>query len=118
MKKIAMLASVAVVQTILESACPNVTGGVVAPRSKTAAQPPRDVCGPRRHVVEIREADPAIDKIHHDRMRDLFITKAYQPNTTVLLGPNVVLDFSELEARDPKCSGDPRQCTHRAADRA
>jgi hypothetical protein len=52
-------------------------------------------------VVEIREADPAIDKIHHDRMRDLFITKAYQPDTTILLGPNVVLDFSELGARDP-----------------
>jgi hypothetical protein len=101
MKKIALLASVAVLLTMAGAVLSQRKKDVVGPRPKTAEQPPRDVCGPNRHVVEIREADPAIDKIHHDRMRDLFITKAYQPDTTILLGPNVVLDFSELGARDP-----------------
>jgi hypothetical protein len=101
MKKIALLASVAVLLTMAGAVLSQRKKDVVGPRPKTAEQPPRDACGPNRHVVEIREADPAIDKIHHDRMRDLFITKAYQPDTTILLGPNVVLDFSELGARDP-----------------
>lgn len=57
-----------------------------------------DPCGPTRHVVEIREADPAGDQVHHNTMRDTFIAKANEPNTTILLGPNVVLDFSKIEA--------------------
>jgi hypothetical protein len=55
-------------------------------------------CLPRRRVVEIREADPAVDMTHHNAMRDAFIVNAPRPNTTILLGPNVVLDFSAIEA--------------------
>jgi hypothetical protein len=55
-----------------------------------------DRCGPRRRTVEIREADPAVDRARHDQMRNLFIQSANQPDTTILLGPNVVLDFSGI----------------------
>ena len=56
-----------------------------------------DRCSPRRRVVEIREANPDVDLSHHDAMRDIFIQKASQPNTTILLGPTVVLDFSKID---------------------
>jgi hypothetical protein len=69
--------------------------GFVASTTALLGQP-SDQCPPARHVVEIREADPAVDKAGHDRMRDLFIQSAYQPNTTILLGPNVTLDFSGI----------------------
>ena len=49
---------------------------------------------PLPNVVEIREADPDRDRQHHDKMRDLLIKSAATPNTTILLGPNVVLDFT------------------------
>jgi hypothetical protein len=71
---------------------------VVGPRPDTV-ELPSDECGPRQHVVEIREADPAVDKEHHDLMRDTFIKTAYQPDTTILLGPNVVLDFTGTKDR-------------------
>ena len=45
-------------------------------------------------VVEIPEADPAADQLHHDNMRRTLIDAVKVPNTTVLLGPNVVLDFT------------------------
>src|SRR4051794_36499950 len=45
------------------------------------------------HTVEIAEADPAIEP-HHGQMLDLFISAVNQPNTTVILGPHVFLDFS------------------------
>lgn len=98
MKKGAILASVAIVLAVAGAALSQRGRGVVGPRP-TTAEIPKDECGPRRHVVEIREADPAVDKAQHDRMRDLFIRQAYQPDTTILLGPKVVLDFSELERR-------------------
>jgi hypothetical protein len=48
-------------------------------------------------IVEIREADPEADKQHHDDMRDDFMRAVQQPNTTILLGPDVLLDFSHAE---------------------
>jgi hypothetical protein len=50
---------------------------------------------PEPRIVEIREANPEIDKQHYKAMRDLLIQKAQIANTTILLGPNVVLDFSD-----------------------
>ncbi len=58
---------------------------------------PVDECLPQPEIVAIREADPALDLDHHRRMRDLFIEKAQRPNTTIVLGPTVVLDFSTIE---------------------
>jgi hypothetical protein len=97
MKKVAILASVCVALASVGVALSQQDRGVVGPRPKTLA-PPREGCGERRHVVEIREANPEIDKNHHDLMRNTFIAKANQPNTTILLGPKVVLDFSGIEA--------------------
>jgi len=59
------------------------------------AQAP-DQCLPTPRIVEIRKADPAVDRANHDRMRDAFIRAVGQANTTVLLGPDVVLDFSGI----------------------
>jgi hypothetical protein len=53
-----------------------------------------------RRVIEIREADPAVDKAHHDQMRSCLIDAVAVPNTTVLLGPNVVLAFSDAPDTD------------------
>ncbi len=55
---------------------------------------------PLPHTVEIREADPQINKQHHDLMRRLLIKSVAIPNTTILLGPNVVLDFSDASDDD------------------
>jgi hypothetical protein len=55
---------------------------------------------PPPHIVEIREADPQINKEHHDRMRQLLIASVKTPNTTILLGPSVVLDFSDASDAD------------------
>jgi hypothetical protein len=71
-----------------------VLGLIVSPTSLLAQ--PADRCPPARHVVEIREADPAVDRGVHDHMRDVFIKSANEPNTTILLGPNVTLDFSDI----------------------
>jgi hypothetical protein len=53
-----------------------------------------DTCSPHPKVVEIREADPAANRELHDRMRSLFVASVVGPDTTILLGPDVVLDFS------------------------
>jgi hypothetical protein len=71
------------------------TGNFLVTPATLAAQAP-DQCQPGRHVVEIREADPAVDRDHHRLMRDEFIKRANEPHTTILLGPNVVLDFSGI----------------------
>lgn len=51
-------------------------------------------------VVEIWGADPEIDKAHHDFMRRCLIESVAKPNTTILLGPNVVLDFTDARNED------------------
>jgi hypothetical protein len=48
-------------------------------------------------IVEIREANPKLNKRHHDLMRRLVIESVSIPNTTILLGPNVVLDFTDAK---------------------
>jgi hypothetical protein len=50
---------------------------------------------PAPSIVEIREANPDRDRRHHERMVQLLTEKARTPNTTILLGPDVVLDFSK-----------------------
>lgn len=97
MKKLAFLASGWFAASSVGCASPEVARDVHGPLATGVAQV-ADKCSPRPYVVEIREADPAVDLEHHRRMRDTFIVKALQPNTTILLGPNVVLDFSEIEA--------------------
>lgn len=49
---------------------------------------------PKPHTFEIREADPQIDKASHDLQLKTLAVELQKPNTTVLLGPNVILDFS------------------------
>jgi hypothetical protein len=51
-------------------------------------------------VLDIPEADPAVDKDHHDEMRRQLIEAVGVPNKTIRLGPNVVLDFSEVTNED------------------
>jgi len=74
-------------------------GDVLDSRGREAAQEPpiQRFCprDPPPRIVEIREADPQIDKQHHDLMRRRLIESVPVPNTTVLLGPNVVLDFAD-----------------------
>lgn len=96
MKKLAVLASVLAVLASFGVALSQRDRGAVG-RRPTTVELPKDECAPQRQIVEIRTANPAADKNHHDVMRQLFIDKAKQPNTTILLGPDVVLDFKEVE---------------------
>lgn len=50
---------------------------------------------PPDDVVDIVEANPEVDKHHHDEMLRKLVTSIRTPGVTVRLGPNVVLDFSE-----------------------
>nr|MDQ5873041.1 hypothetical protein [Acidobacteriota bacterium] len=63
---------------------------------------PRTICSsePPPRVIEIREADPTVDPAHHKMMRDLLVREIAVPNTTIVLGPNVVLDFSNAPDED------------------
>jgi hypothetical protein len=73
----------------------------LADRSPDRATPPgprtERFCpaDPKPRVVEIRAADPAVDKAQHDTMRAVLTAAVQVPNTTILLGPNVVLDFAD-----------------------
>ena len=86
-------------QAIQGAGWPNAGSGpgsnVVAP----VAVPVRRVCPsePKPRIVEIRTADPSKDKGHHNQMRELLITSVREANTTVLLGPNVVIEFHETD---------------------
>jgi hypothetical protein len=62
---------------------------------------------PPPHVVEIRDANPQVNKTHHDQMRKLLVDSVPIPNTTILLGPDVVLDFSDASADDLPLSFGP-----------
>jgi hypothetical protein len=44
-------------------------------------------------IVEIREADPDVDRPQHDCMRRCLANAVRRSNTTILLGPTVFLDF-------------------------
>ena len=48
--------------------------------------------------MKIRKADPAADPTLHKLQRQRFVDAVRRPNTTVLLGPNVRLDFSDAPA--------------------
>jgi hypothetical protein len=69
-------------------------GPLATPGAQPVAVKPAADCSEVPHVVEIREADPRTDPSHHDQMRNLFVTEALKANTTILLGPKVLLDFS------------------------
>ena len=56
---------------------------------------------PLPRIVEIREADPQGDRTHHDVMRSVLLTEVAVPNTTIVLGPNVVLDFTDAKDQLP-----------------
>lgn len=62
---------------------------------------------PPPNIVEIQEADPKVDKQHHDLMRKRLIESVATPNTTVLLGPDVVLDFTDAGDDDIPLSFGP-----------
>ncbi len=50
---------------------------------------------PAPEIVEIREADPAVNAALHIEMRKKLAEKVQQANATILLGPAVVIDFSD-----------------------
>ena len=51
--------------------------------------------------VDIREADPNVDMEHHNRMRKVLIDCVKRPNTTIRLGPKVLLDFENAHNELP-----------------
>lgn len=80
------------------------TNGLTAPALDTAVAvdpPPRRFCPDTEHrVVEISTADPEADANHHNLMRDRLIEAVRVANTTILLGPNVVLNFTSASDED------------------
>lgn len=56
---------------------------------------------PKPHTFEIRKANPQIDKAWHDLQLKNLAAELQKPNTTVLLGPNVILDFSDARSLLP-----------------
>lgn len=48
-------------------------------------------------LLEIPEADPNVDKPQHDCMRRCLAHAVRRPNTTVLLGPTVEMDFADAD---------------------
>lgn len=77
----------------------------------SAARPPDGPLAPERpfqrfcpdtehRVVEIRTADPEADEQHHNAMRDRLVKEINVANTTILLGPDVVLDFTKASKDD------------------
>src|SRR4051794_5249550 len=81
---------------------PEATEAIRIPRDVgdlIAFDPYQRVCPetPAARTVEIREANKNTDKAHHDQMLLTFMDAVKQANATVLLGPNVELDFSEVE---------------------
>ncbi|WP_027159817.1 FG-GAP repeat domain-containing protein [Methylobacter luteus] len=64
--------------------------------------PTRRICPaePKPRTIEIREADPEVNRQHHDLMRNRLMAEVAIPNTTILLGPKVILDFSGVSLRD------------------
>lgn len=51
---------------------------------------------PPPSTIDIPEADPEVDRAHHDEMRQKLIDNLDDANTTIRLGPNVVLDFADM----------------------
>ena len=96
MKKLMLLASCLFAAIGVARASSDSEVVVPAPRALVPVQ--ADECPARRRVIEIRTADPGADAAHHRAMRDRFVANARGPNTTILLGPTVVLDFSDVPA--------------------
>ncbi len=56
---------------------------------------PKRFCPDTAHrYVAIEKADPVADPGHHKAMRDLLVKEVAVANTTILLGPDVLLDFT------------------------
>jgi hypothetical protein len=68
-------------------------GGVVGDEAEIVASVGRCPVDPAPETFEIRETNPAA--ADHDDMLQFLFDKLQQPNATILLGPNVVLDFSK-----------------------
>jgi hypothetical protein len=62
-----------------------------------SASPIRRDCPPTPapRVIEIHDANPAVDRSQHDEQLETLAQAVSVANTTVLLGPSVVLDFSD-----------------------
>ena len=63
--------------------------------AEVAASMARCPAEPAPETVEIREADPAANPALHELMRKTLVEKVKQANATILLGPKVVIDFSD-----------------------
>jgi hypothetical protein len=55
---------------------------------------------PLPSIVDIPEANPDVDPDHHDAMRQRLIDAVKVANTTIRLGPNVVLDFTRKKTSE------------------
>jgi hypothetical protein len=64
---------------------------------RSSAAIPLPTCARESRTVDILNADPTADAGFHRQMVRRFITEAGVENTTIRLGPNVVLDFSEFD---------------------
>ena len=67
-----------------------------APQLSLSASPIAPDCPaePAPRVIEIREANPDVNPRHHDDERGKLFRELQVANRTILLGPDVVLDFS------------------------
>jgi hypothetical protein len=52
------------------------------------------------HTVRIEKANPEVDRQLHDHMRAVLMREIQVANTTILLGPDVVLDFTGVNPPD------------------
>jgi hypothetical protein len=56
-------------------------------------------------VIEIRKANPDVNRVHHNEQRARLFRELQIANRTVLLGPDVVLDFSDAPDELPLIFG-------------
>ena len=78
-----------------------------APQLSLSASPIAPDCPaePAPRVIEIREANPDVNRAHHDDQRVKLFRELQIANRTVLLGPDVVLDFSGAPDQVPLIFG-------------
>ena len=74
MRRSAVVVSVGLALTATQSVIAQRGRGVTGPPAVVVSQP-QDECSPQRTRVEIRTANPAVNKSQHDQMRDTFIVK-------------------------------------------
>jgi hypothetical protein len=101
------------VAAMLGVACrPGEQATTLGPQSPAAAIARHCPPEPLPRVIEIREANPDVNLSQHDAQRAKLFRELRIPNTTVLLGPDVVLDFSKPALVDSDSDDVPQQVLH------